>query len=183
MDASIAASSLWEKGPTLLRENVEFWPVKSVVKNEKLEGKIEPEGEHAVSQVSFGQTDVVDTLAESSGNNVESSEDEVECSGSKVEKSSNGGFVHPVPQTNLGKGDVILVHDPGPLDEKYTVAEVKEENLSKDGFVWSCTVKYRFSYPQDVIRRLAGGKVMTLKSSVNRLILLLLMEVRARRCQ
>ena len=104
----------------------------------------------------------------------------MECSGSKVEKSSNGGFVHPVPQTNLGKGDVILVHDPGPLDEKYTVAEVKEENLSKDGFVWSCTVKYRFSYPQDVIRRLARGKVMTLKSSVNRLILLLLLEVQGK---
>ena len=66
-DTSIAASSFWENGPTFLRENVEFWPVRSVVKNEKLEGKIEPEGEHVVWQVSFEQTDVADALLEASG--------------------------------------------------------------------------------------------------------------------
>ena len=79
-------------------------------------------------------------------------------------------------QRNLSKGDVVLVHDQGPLKGKYTLAVVKEVNLSRDGLVRSCTVQYRIPNPKDVVRRYTGGKEVTLKRSVQRLTLLLPVE-------
>ena len=79
-------------------------------------------------------------------------------------------------QRNLAKGDVVLVHDQGPLKGKYTLAVVKEVNLSRDGLVRSCTVQYRIPNPKDVVRRYTGGKEVTLKRSVQRLTLLLPVE-------
>ena len=59
---------------------------------------------------------------------------------------------------------------------KYTLAVVKEVNLSRDGLVRSCTVQYRIPNPKDVVRRYTWGKEVTLKRSVQRLTLLLPVE-------
>ena len=72
---------------------------------------------------------------------------------------------------------VILVYDPGPLKGKYTLAVVREVNLSKDGIGRLDTVKYKVPDSKDVVRRFSVKKVMTFKLSVTRLMLLLLMEV------
>ena len=77
---------------------------------------------------------------------------------------------------NLQPGDVVLIHDKTPLKGKYLLAVVDSVNMSRDGLVRSCSVKYRIPKQSDSVSEYSGGRLITLTRSVQRLTLLLPVE-------
>ena len=73
-------------------------------------------------------------------------------------------------------GDIVLVHDPGPIKGEYLLATMEEVNKSKDGSVRFCVVKNRVPDPKAVVRTDSVEKMVIIRRSVQRLALLLPLE-------
>ena len=77
---------------------------------------------------------------------------------------------------NLQVGDVVLVHEPGPLKRKYFLVKVGSVKKSDDGKVRSCTVRHAVFPKKSKLDCVHGRQWIQVTRSVQRLSLILPVE-------
>ena len=77
---------------------------------------------------------------------------------------------------NLMEGDIVLIHDKGPIKGKYTLGIVDSVDKSQDQLVRSVKVGYMVPNGKDRSSEYTGGKRIVVSRSIQKLTLLLPVE-------
>ena len=74
------------------------------------------------------------------------------------------------------EGDIVLIHDKGPIKGKYTLGIVDSVDKSQDQLVRSVKVSYMVQNGKDRSAEYTGGKRIVVSRSIQKLTLLLPVE-------
>ena len=77
---------------------------------------------------------------------------------------------------NMREGDIVLIHDKGPIKGKYLLGRIDAVDKSRDDLVRSVKVSYVVPNAKDKSKEYTGGRRITVSRSIQRLTLLLPIE-------